>query len=168
MDKLQYAHICLGSNHDGAYEKLSQTVFELAALDWVGDMLQSPVFRTEPQAYRDQAWFYNMCLKLTITENISARDMLQEFLELERKLGRVRNSDCRFGPRAIDIDLLLYGEIVSRDTFCVLPHPRMHERAFALFPLYLLDPEIRLNGKNLTFWLNRLDWRLEGDRIYQK
>ena len=73
----------------------------------------------------------------------------------------------RFGPRAIDIDMLLFDDVVSDDPVCVLPHPRLSRRAFWLVPLLDIAPDIRIGGVRAEKLLTRLKWRLEDDKIFQ-
>ena len=68
-------------------------------------------------------------------------------LAIERRLGRIRGEGPRFGPRTIDLDLLLYGEETVREPGLTLPHPRLHERRFALEPLAELDPALEVPGR---------------------
>jgi 2-amino-4-hydroxy-6-hydroxymethyldihydropteridine diphosphokinase len=68
-------------------------------------------------------------------------------LALERRLGRVRGTGPRYGPRVIDLDLLLYGDEALDEPGLVLPHPRLHERRFALEPLAELDPALEIPGR---------------------
>ena len=73
----------------------------------------------------------------------------------------------RYGPRAIDIDLLLYGDERRATEFCTLPHPRMTRRAFVLLPLRDVAPDLRIEGKTAAGHLERLRWHCEGHRIFQ-
>jgi 2-amino-4-hydroxy-6-hydroxymethyldihydropteridine diphosphokinase len=68
-------------------------------------------------------------------------------LAAERSLGRVRGAGPRFGPRAIDLDLLLYGDEILDEPGLQIPHPRLHERRFALEPLAELDPALEIPGR---------------------
>jgi 2-amino-4-hydroxy-6-hydroxymethyldihydropteridine diphosphokinase len=75
---------------------------------------------------------------------LSARELLERLLAAERELGRVRGEGPRYGPRAIDLDLLLFGREVVDEPGLSVPHPRLAERAFVLEPLHELDPGLRL------------------------
>ena len=96
-------------------------------------------------------------------------ELMKRFLGIETLLGRVRSPDpaLRFGPRAIDIDMLLFDDVVSDDPVCVLPHPRLSRRAFWLVPLLDIAPDIRIGGVRAERLLSRLKWRLEDDKIFQ-
>ncbi len=100
---------------------------------------------TDPVGYLDQPQFLNGAVELR-TE-LAPRDLLEMLLGVERELGRVRGDGPRFGPRPIDLDLLLYDDEVVDEPGLVLPHPRLHERRFALEPLAELDPALVVPGR---------------------
>jgi 2-amino-4-hydroxy-6-hydroxymethyldihydropteridine diphosphokinase len=108
------------------------------------DVVAVSTFReTDPVGLLDQPRFLNAAA--AVETGLSARDLLEALLRIERKLGRVRDG-TRWGPRTIDLDLLLYGdEIVDEPGLCV-PHPRLHERRFALEPLAELAPQAVVPG----------------------
>lgn len=97
------------------------------------------------------------------------QSLLAAMLRLESALGRVRSPDpaLRYGPRAIDADLLLFGEEHCSDPACRVPHPRLTQRAFVLVPLLDIAPQIRVEGTAAAQWLARLNYRLDGCRIFQ-
>jgi 2-amino-4-hydroxy-6-hydroxymethyldihydropteridine diphosphokinase len=76
-----------------------------------------------------------------------ARELLDRLLAIERQLGRTRGEGPRFGPRTIDLDLLVYGDLELDEPGLTLPHPRLHERRFVLEPLAELDPALDVPGK---------------------
>jgi len=98
---------------------------------------------TDPVGVVEQPRFLNGALALD-TE-LSAHALLEELLAVERRLGRVRDG-TRWGPRVIDLDLLLYGDEVVDEPGLRVPHPRLRERRFALEPLAELDPELFVPG----------------------
>lgn len=161
------AYISLGSNAANSRQKLDLALQAIAGLPGVKIRALSPRFLTEPQDYREQDWFSNQCVKVGLEKGWGAENFLGELLRLESGLGREREKAIRFGPRAIDLDLLLFGQRVAHSAFCQLPHPGMHRRAFVLLPLYLMEPCLRLYGKSLDFWLSRLSWRVAGNKIWQ-
>ena len=77
---------------------------------------------------------------------LSARELLERLLAIESRLGRVRGEGERFGPRTIDLDLLLYGDETIDEPALTVPHPRLAERRFALEPLAELDPTLEVPG----------------------
>ena len=99
---------------------------------------------TEPWGYADQPPFLNGAILLDT--DLEPRAVLDRLLAVERELGRTRDGP-RYGPRTIDLDLLLYGDRVVDEPGLTVPHPRLHERAFALEPLLDLDPEAEIPGR---------------------
>jgi 2-amino-4-hydroxy-6-hydroxymethyldihydropteridine diphosphokinase len=113
------------------------------ALGLLGEMADvvavSSVRETEPWGLADQPPFLNAVAALE-TE-LTARELLDELLDIERRLGRTRGGP-RYGPRTIDLDILVYGDEVIDERGLTVPHPRLHERRFALEPLQELDPDL--------------------------
>ena len=113
-----------------------------AALRMIGrvaDVLAlSPVYATDPVGHSDQPEFWNMVAR--IRTDLAPAPLLAELQRIEREVGRT--ATFRNGPREIDIDLLLYGDVVSAGD-PEIPHPRMHERAFVLRPLLDLDADLQ-------------------------
>ena len=91
----------------------------------------SSLYETEPEGYEDQDWFLNAAAQLETT--LSPVELLKLFKEIEQAVGR--HKSVRWGPREIDLDLLLYDELSFESSDLVVPHPRMHQRAFVLAPL---------------------------------
>ena len=108
-----------------------------AAAEAIGAQRLSPIVETEPWGYADQPRFLNAVAELET--GLSARQLLDLLLEVERRLGRERTGP-RWGPRTIDLDLLLYGDETVDEPGLVVPHPRLVEREFALRPLAELVP----------------------------
>jgi 2-amino-4-hydroxy-6-hydroxymethyldihydropteridine diphosphokinase len=104
----------------------------------------SSLRETEPVGYVDQPRFLNGAAELR-TE-LEPQELLEVLLGVELELGRTRDGP-RFGPRAIDLDLLLYDDVVVDEPGLTLPHPRLHERRFALEPLAELAPGLELPGR---------------------
>jgi 2-amino-4-hydroxy-6-hydroxymethyldihydropteridine diphosphokinase len=98
----------------------------------------SPFLDTAPVGYTEQPRFLNAVARLRT--DLAPRDLLDALLGIERALGRVRTT--RWGPRTIDLDLLLYDDAVIDEPGLVVPHPRLHERRFALIPLAALAPDL--------------------------
>jgi 2-amino-4-hydroxy-6-hydroxymethyldihydropteridine diphosphokinase len=105
----------------------------------------STLRETDPVGYEEQPRFLNGVVEL-VTE-LSPRELLGRLLAIETRLGRVRGQGPRFGPRTIDLDLLLYGEETVDEPGLTLPHPRLHERRFVLEPLAELDPALEVPGR---------------------
>lgn len=104
-----------------------------------GILAVSTVYESDPWGVRDQPPFLNCVLK--IATSLGPRDLLREVRNVESKIGRKRR--FRWGPREIDIDILLYGEEMIRERDLEVPHPRMGERDFVLFPLVEIEPDAR-------------------------
>jgi 2-amino-4-hydroxy-6-hydroxymethyldihydropteridine pyrophosphokinase len=125
------AYIALGANLGDREASLREALRRLHARDGISIDRVSAVYETDPVGYVDQPRFLNMAAALTTRRQ--PPDLLREMLEVERELGRVRN--IRFGPRTIDLDLLLMDGVELSTEELTLPHPRMMERAFVLVPL---------------------------------
>jgi 2-amino-4-hydroxy-6-hydroxymethyldihydropteridine diphosphokinase len=136
------AYVGLGANLGPREVTLLRAADMLAAADGVAVVAVSQLRETEPVGLVEQPPFLNGAVALDTS--LTARALLDLLLEIERSLGRVRNE--RWGPRTVDLDLLVYGaERVDEDGLHV-PHPRLHERRFALEPLAELDPELEIPG----------------------
>jgi 2-amino-4-hydroxy-6-hydroxymethyldihydropteridine diphosphokinase len=96
----------------------------------------SHLYETAAWGKTDQPSFYNQALEVETT--LSPKVLLQQLLEIEKKLGRKR--DEKYGPRTIDIDILLFGDQICNDPQLRIPHPELHNRRFALTPLAEIGP----------------------------
>jgi 2-amino-4-hydroxy-6-hydroxymethyldihydropteridine diphosphokinase len=133
------AYVGLGSNLGDRERNLRRAVARLAEL---GSVRSSSVRETDPVGIADQPRFLNAAVELE-TE-LAPRDLLDRLLAIERELGRDRALERRWGPRLVDLDLLLYGDEVVDEPGLTVPHPRLAERRFVLEPLHELDPELAL------------------------
>ena len=125
--------------------KIRRAVDALGAEDEVRLVAVSELRETDPVGYEDQPKFLNGVAVVETTA--SARDLLSRLLGIERELGRDRASSERWGPRTIDLDLLLYGDHVIDEPGLRVPHPRLHERLFVLEPLAEVDPSLVVPGR---------------------
>ena len=137
------AFVGLGANLGERETTLRRALDLLAAEPGIEVAAVSTFRETEPADYLDQPNFVNAAAELR-TE-LPPLELLERLLEVERRLGRTRNGP-RFGPRTVDLDLLLYGDETIREPGLRVPHPRLHERRFALEPLAELDPDLVLPG----------------------
>jgi 2-amino-4-hydroxy-6-hydroxymethyldihydropteridine diphosphokinase len=137
------AYVGLGANLGDRESTLRAAVAALDATEGVQVSAVSALLETEPVDYLDQPRFLNGAVALETT--LAPRELLDALLAVERSLGRTRGGP-RFGPRTIDLDLLLYGEESVDAQGLTVPHPRLHERAFALEPLAELDPDLVVPG----------------------
>ena len=134
------AYIGLGANLGGREETLRQAIAILAAADRVAVIRVSELRETDPVGMVDQPRFLNGAV--AVETALAPRELLETLLRIERELGRVRGE--RWGPRTIDLDLLLYGDEVVDEPGLTIPHPRLHERRFALEPIAELDPTVEV------------------------
>ena len=132
------AYVGLGSNLGDREATIRR------AADLVGALRLSSIRETEPWGYADQPLFLNAVAELD--SGRTPRALLDRLLDIEREFGRTRDGP-RYGPRTIDLDLLLYGDAVLDEPGLTVPHPRLHERAFVLEPLFELDPELFVPGR---------------------
>lgn len=135
------AYLALGSNLGDRLEHLRAAVRELEARQGVDVVRSSRVYETEPVGPPQPAYL-NAVVQVDTT--LTPRELLESALGVEDSLGRVRAE--RWGPRTIDVDILVYDEQTVDEPDLVIPHPRMHERGFVLVPLGELDPDAMLPG----------------------
>ena len=143
------AYVGLGANLGDREATIRRAVELLAATPGIEIVAVSTLRETDPVGYADQPRFLNGAVALETA--LAPRALLDRLLAVERELGRVRGEGLRFGPRAIDLDLLLHGDEVVDEPGLVLPHPRLAERRFVLEPLHELDPQLRLpDGRRVS------------------
>ena len=136
------AYVGLGANLGPREVTLLRAVDLLAAADGVEVRAVSQLRETDPVGVVEQPPFLNGAVALDTS--LTARELLELLLETERELGRVR--DERWGPRTVDLDLLVYGDEIVDEPGLRVPHPRLAERRFALEPLADLDPGLTVPG----------------------
>ena len=137
------AYVGIGANLGPREETLHRAVEVLGRADGVEVVGVSDLRETDPVGVIDQPPFLNGAVAIETT--LPARALLDLLLEIERSLGRVRGE--RWGPRIVDLDLLVYGNEVVDEPGLRAPHPRLHERRFALEPLADLRPELEIPGR---------------------
>lgn len=135
---MSIAYIGLGSNMGDKAANLKRAIEELGKVPGNKVLAVSSFYETEPVGNIEQDWFINAAVK--IETGLTPRELLEVLLKIEKELGRVR--DERWGPRAIDLDILLYDDLVLNDEGLVIPHPYLHERGFVLVPLSEIAPEV--------------------------
>lgn len=135
------AYVGLGANLGEREATLRRAIDLLDTEDGVEVVAVSSLRETEPVGVLDQPRFLNGAA--AIETELSPRDLLEVLFGIERKLGRVRDGS-RWGPRTVDLDLLLYGDEVVEEVGLRVPHPRLSERRFALEPLAELDPDLAI------------------------
>jgi len=137
------AYVGLGANLGGREDSIRRAVRLLGEADGVEVVSVSTLRETEPWGPVEQPSYLNGAVELE-TE-LGPRALLELLLDVERRLGRVRTE--RWGPRTIDLDLLVHGDRVVDEPGLTLPHPRLHERRFALEPLAELAPDTVVPGR---------------------
>ena len=142
MDEV-VAYIGIGSNLDGPERQVQSAIEVLARLPESRVTGVSRLYRTLPWGMTEQPSFVNAAVALRT--RLSARALLDGLLAIERARGRRRNGP-RWGPRVLDLDILLYGERSFDEDGLRIPHPRIAERAFVLMPLADLDPDLVVPG----------------------
>lgn len=140
------AYLCLGSNMGDKAAYLAAARKAIAELPGTRVTAESSLYHTAPVGKTDQDWFLNQVLRVETL--LGPRELLRSCLAIENELGRVRLE--RWGPRVIDIDLLVYDNVTSDDDELTLPHPRIAERAFVLVPLMELEPTLRIGGSSVA------------------
>ena len=142
------AYVGLGANLGEREQTLRRAVERLGAEPGIEVVAVSSFRETDPVGYLDQPAFLNGAC--AVETELGPRELLDRLLAVERELGRRRGTGPRWGPRTIDLDLLLYGDVTVDEPGLTVPHPRLAERSFALEPLLELDPELHLpDGRGL-------------------
>ena len=157
------AFVGLGSNLGERETLIGQALDELAALPETTLIRVSSLYDTEPVGVIEQPRFLNAVAMLD-TE-LTARQLLWNLQRIEARLGRTRSQ--RWGPRTMDLDLLLYGDLVIEEADLRLPHPELARRAFVLVPLVELDPQLThpASGLSVVQMLARLEQKSPLKRI---
>ncbi|MBF6634600.1 MAG: 2-amino-4-hydroxy-6-hydroxymethyldihydropteridine diphosphokinase [Planococcus sp. (in: Bacteria)] len=139
---MNLSYLSLGSNMGDRFEMLRQAVAQLVEHPAVTVTRISSLYETDPVGYTDQEPFLNMVVQLE-TE-LTAMALLDVCQTIEQSLNRKRL--VRWGPRTIDLDILLYNQDRIEAARLTVPHPRMNERAFVLIPLLEIDPGLEVAG----------------------
>lgn len=141
------AYIALGSNigsNLGNPQKIVKNAMDLLGEIRETEVLaRSSLYRTAPIGYADQPDFINACVK--VETRLTPRQLLAELQKMEKQHGRERKIEN--GPRTLDLDMLLFDEVQQDEHGLILPHPRMHERAFVLMPLLEIAPDVTIPEK---------------------
>ncbi|MDR7080325.1 2-amino-4-hydroxy-6-hydroxymethyldihydropteridine diphosphokinase [Neobacillus niacini] len=159
------AFISLGSNIENRYDYLSEAIEKLSNHSSIQLVNNSSVYETDPVGYEDQDLFLNMVIE--IMTSFSAHELLDYCLRVESDLGRKR--EIHWGPRTIDLDILLYNQENIETEKLVIPHPRMLEREFVMIPLSEIRPDLIIPNieRPLTTWINELPNK-EGVRVWKR
>lgn len=134
---MQY-YIALGSNLGDREAALRRGWAMLSAQ--CSAVKLSPLYETRPMYVFDQPLYLNAVGRVSCA--IQPKDMLDQLHRIEKELGRDRANEVRMGPRTLDLDILLYGDLIQEDPVLTIPHPRITERMFVLVPLLALAPRL--------------------------
>jgi 2-amino-4-hydroxy-6-hydroxymethyldihydropteridine diphosphokinase len=140
------AYLGLGSNLGDRTRYLAEAIGRLHSGPGIRVATVSSVYESSPAGLAAQPDFLNLVARVATTRE--PHELLAECLRIEADLGRVRHE--RWGPRTIDIDLLLYGDRNINDGKLTVPHPRMGERGFVLVPLAEIAPDLKIEGNSVS------------------
>jgi 2-amino-4-hydroxy-6-hydroxymethyldihydropteridine diphosphokinase len=159
------AFLAIGTNIEDRYKHISNCITLLHTHPEIELVQASSIYETEPVGYIEQDPFLNMVIE--VKTSLTPLELLNSCLEIEHSLGRKRI--IRWGPRVIDLDILLYNQENIETEKLFVPHPRMQERAFVLIPLLEISPNEKLPRTNqpLRKFLDKLSDR-EGVRIWKQ
>jgi 2-amino-4-hydroxy-6-hydroxymethyldihydropteridine diphosphokinase len=135
MEGLKIAHLSAGSNQGDRKANLERALASLLEAG-VWPKQVSSCFETEPVGFLEQPWFLNIAIE--VETRFTPSELLEACLAIESAQGRIRS--FQDAPRILDLDILLYGDLVLNDRRLVIPHPRMAERRFVLEPLAQIAP----------------------------
>ncbi|MFJ7640605.1 2-amino-4-hydroxy-6-hydroxymethyldihydropteridine diphosphokinase [Peribacillus sp. NPDC046944] len=140
------SYLSIGSNMGESFDTF-QRAFQLLSEDPHIKLVScSSLYETDPVGYTDQDCFLNAVIK--VETDLTPEDLLRACMQVEQELGRKRN--VRWGPRTLDLDILLYNHENVETEILSIPHPRMHERAFVIIPLMELESDIILPKMNTS------------------
>jgi 2-amino-4-hydroxy-6-hydroxymethyldihydropteridine diphosphokinase len=149
------ALLALGGNLGDVSDTLDRAIAAFCDGEEMRLLARSSDYRTPPWGVEDQPPFINLCI--AVETGLTPHTLLARAQAVERKLGRERSKERRWGPRPIDIDLLAYDDLALDTPDLTLPHPRLFERAFVLVPLAEIAPERIIGGIKVRDALARVD-----------
>jgi 2-amino-4-hydroxy-6-hydroxymethyldihydropteridine diphosphokinase len=141
---MEQVYIGLGSNLAGPRAQIERALHALAAIAQTRLVRHSRLYATRPWGRTDQPDFVNAAAQLETT--LAPRDLLDALLDIEHGAGRTRDA-TRWGPRALDLDILVCGARTIHEPGLCVPHPHLHERAFVLLPLGEIAPDLLIPGR---------------------
>jgi len=165
MDREHIVYISVGSNLGHKRRNCSEGLAALSRSDASRLLTVSPYYCTEPVDYTEQDWFINAVAEIaTLHEPL---ELLVELQRIQQQAGRYGDA-VRFGPRTLDLDILLFDDLVLMSADLVIPHPRMHKRHFVLKPFCDIDPHIihPVLGRSIQSLLDGLDTEAQRIRPY--
>jgi 2-amino-4-hydroxy-6-hydroxymethyldihydropteridine diphosphokinase len=145
---LETVYLSMGSNLGDRRDNLMSAVSKLERA-YMAVRRTSSLYETEPIDLAEQPWFLNIVLEVLVIA--SPVELLEATQRIEHEMGRTREGSPRRGPRVIDIDILLFGDLTLTEERLTIPHPRMTVRRFVLEPLLEISPELRHPGTGVAF-----------------
>ncbi|MDP7416543.1 MAG: 2-amino-4-hydroxy-6-hydroxymethyldihydropteridine diphosphokinase [Desulfobacterales bacterium] len=163
MKQKHTVYISIGSNIDNKLKNCQNGITALAKPGLSFLKKQSPFYSTEPVDYKNQDWFINAVVK--IQSVFDPYQLLSVIKSVQKDAGRISNP-VRYGPRVLDLDILLYDDLVINLSGLVIPHPRMHKRRFVLKPICDIDPTVvhPVLKKDMRHLLDNLG---DGQKIFE-
>ncbi|MCX7940375.1 MAG: 2-amino-4-hydroxy-6-hydroxymethyldihydropteridine diphosphokinase [Endomicrobia bacterium] len=131
---MPFVYLSLGSNLGNKYQNIKKAIYFLKLVTKIVDV--SSIYLTSPQENKNQPWFYNCVLK--ISTDLSPKKLLEVVKSIEKIIGRKDRG--RYQPRVIDIDILFYGNKIVHKRGLIIPHKKLHRRAFVLYPMEEISP----------------------------
>ncbi|MGH1418158.1 MAG: 2-amino-4-hydroxy-6-hydroxymethyldihydropteridine diphosphokinase [Hyphomicrobiaceae bacterium] len=147
------AVIALGSNIGDKFSNMSRAIEILTRRGDIQVVKRSRDFKTPPWGKTDQDWFANGAL--SVATGLSPRHLLDRCQSVEREMGRTLIE--KWGPRVIDLDILVFGDLVVDEQDLQIPHPFLTERGFVLAPMADVAPEFIVKGQTISQWLEMVD-----------
>ena len=156
MKQSHIAYISIGSNVGNRLDNCKNSLTSLAESKTSIIKSRSPFYMTEPVYYINQDWFVNLVVK--IETGLDPFRLLDKLKLIENNAGRDHNAE-RFGPRILDLDIIMYDDFVINSPELIIPHPRMHKRRFVLKPVCDIDPHIvhPVLKRDMQYLLDSLD-----------
>jgi 2-amino-4-hydroxy-6-hydroxymethyldihydropteridine diphosphokinase len=136
--KMAYAYVGFGSNIDDRLNYIAQALRLLSEADDVSLIQISSLYETEPVGYEEQGWFLNGVV--AVETDLPVQQLLALLKEIEKGVGRQHRA--RWGPREVDLDLLIYDQCCINTPDLTVPHPEMHRRSFVLVPFAEIAPDV--------------------------
>ncbi|MXP51162.1 2-amino-4-hydroxy-6-hydroxymethyldihydropteridine diphosphokinase [Pantoea sp. SoEX] len=149
-------YLALGSNINNPIYQIKSALAELDKIPQTKRIVTSKFYLTQPYGFKNQPNFINIVVSMHT--NLSPEILLKFIQNIERMQGRIRDNNLHWGPRNIDIDIILFGNLMINSNCLTIPHYDMINRAFMLIPLVQIAPNITLpNGESIKNILDKLD-----------
>ena len=149
------AYLSLGGNLGDRAATVADAIRRIGDVSGIRIIAVSPAYRTAPVGPVAQDWFLN--LAVAIATDLAPEALVATCLAIEAAMGRDRVNGVRWGPRLIDIDVILYGAFEIQTEAVEIPHPRFQERAFVLVPLADIAPDFVFRGQTLAAMAAAMD-----------